>query len=276
MDAEVDGDGEVRFRPAGLGGAFAWAAAPCTVGRVEERPDVRRGAGFRTRSGFRRKPRKARICWGSRRSVRVRTGQKTSGRTRNGWQYGWQWAANAIRPEAERGQRPSRSRCRRSQRSARPRGGSEGPAASRAVDLDIAVHGGVGAVPRAGAIGPNLGHRSSRRGARVPIVWCATQPPRHARSTAGRPSSNWHASWMSTCVTCPRRRGECWAWSPVGRVIASLRCPPTSAGRSPTRSGSAHSRHSLACSKAMTSPNPNDMVEPRCDSGGIVRPIRRT
>ena len=44
--------GETRFRPAGSG---AWAAAPCTVERVEERPDAA-GAGLRTRSGFNENP----------------------------------------------------------------------------------------------------------------------------------------------------------------------------------------------------------------------------
>ena len=51
------------------------------------------GAGLRTRSGFDENPKKPRIRWENRGALRVRTGQKTPDRTRNGWQYGWQWAA---------------------------------------------------------------------------------------------------------------------------------------------------------------------------------------
>ena len=51
------------------------------------------GAGLRTRSRFCEIPKKPRIRWENRGALRVRTGQKTPDRTRNGWQYGWQWAA---------------------------------------------------------------------------------------------------------------------------------------------------------------------------------------
>ena len=47
-------------------------------------------ARFVIRSRQRRKLRKPRICWPSRPPEQVPTGQKTAGRTRNGWQYGWQ------------------------------------------------------------------------------------------------------------------------------------------------------------------------------------------
>ena len=49
--------------------------------------------GSRTRSRFCEIPKKPRIRWENRGALRVRTGQKTPDRTRNGWQYGWQWAA---------------------------------------------------------------------------------------------------------------------------------------------------------------------------------------
>ena len=51
------------------------------------------GAGLRTRSRFCEIPKKPRIRWENRGALRVRTGQKRPNRTRNGWQYGWQWAA---------------------------------------------------------------------------------------------------------------------------------------------------------------------------------------
>ncbi len=125
----------------------------------------------------------------------------------NAWQNakrladGWQWAANAIRPEAERGQRPSRSRCRRSQRALFR---AVGPRVQPQAVPWISTSPYTAALARCHVPG-----RSGRTSGTVradavcsrTIAWCATQPPRQARSTAGRPSSNWHASWMSTCVT---------------------------------------------------------------------------
>ena len=72
---------------------FARAAVLHGIEQVQEGRAVARGAGLRTRSGFDEKPRKPRIRWENRGALRVRTGQKTPDRTRNGWQYGWQWAA---------------------------------------------------------------------------------------------------------------------------------------------------------------------------------------
>ena len=51
--------------------------------------EYRRAGGLRTRSRFCEIPKKPRIRWENRGALRVRTGQKTPDRTRNGWQ----WAA---------------------------------------------------------------------------------------------------------------------------------------------------------------------------------------
>ena len=65
-----------------------WLQAPEVLHRA-----VADGARLRTRSRFCEIPKKPRIRWENRGALRVRTGQKTPDRTRNGWQYGWQWAA---------------------------------------------------------------------------------------------------------------------------------------------------------------------------------------
>ena len=57
--------------------------------------------------GMRRKPRKPRIRWGNRRSVRVRTGQKTPGRTRNAGSTAGSgepsWTSDVVQPSLRGG-----------------------------------------------------------------------------------------------------------------------------------------------------------------------------
>ena len=85
--------GEARFRSRGSCGVFAPAEVLSPVERAEERLDVPRVPGFEPVPDSAKSPRNPGIRWENRGALRVRTGQKTPDRTRNGWQYGWQWAA---------------------------------------------------------------------------------------------------------------------------------------------------------------------------------------
>ena len=62
-----------------------------------------RNAKLRTRSGFDQKPKKPPICWGNRRSVRVRTGAE------NGWQNAKRLAVRLAAGSQPKIRKPGRS-----------------------------------------------------------------------------------------------------------------------------------------------------------------------
>ena len=69
--------------------------------------DVRRVPGFEPVQGSTKTSRNPVFVWEDQGALRVRTRQKMAGRTRNGWQYGWQWTARPKIQKPGPGRRPA-------------------------------------------------------------------------------------------------------------------------------------------------------------------------
>ena len=92
--------------PAGPCVCVRGAAALCTVERVGERLDVRRVPGFEPVQDSTKTSRTPHLLGKSRGSA-GQNGSEMAGRTRNGWQYGWQWTARPKIQKPGPGRRPA-------------------------------------------------------------------------------------------------------------------------------------------------------------------------